>query len=128
MMTGPVCDSASSAARSTLANANATRPSQIYADLAQHLIAIARPLYADEPIGVDLKETVYAFDATTIDLCLSVYAWAAPFCSTKAAIKLHTLLDVRGAIPSFVHISDGKTHEVNILDALTPEPASASRS
>jgi len=108
-------------ARNTLANANATRPWQIYADLAQHLIAIARPLYADEPIGVDLKETVYAFDATTIDLCLSVYAWA-PFRSTKAAIKLHTLLDVRGAIPSFIHISDGKTHEVNILDALTPEP------
>jgi hypothetical protein len=108
-------------ARNTLANANATRPWQIYADLAQHLITIARPLYANEPIGVDLKETVYAFDATTIDLCLSVYAWA-PFRSTKAAIKLHTLLDVRGAIPSFIHISDGKTHEVNILDALTPEP------
>lgn len=108
-------------ARNTLANANATRPWQIYADLAQHLIAIARPLYANEPIGVDLKETVYAFDATTIDLCLSVYPWA-PFRSTKAAIKLHTLLDVRGAIPSFIHISDGKTHEVNVLDALTPEP------
>ena len=108
-------------ARNTLANANATRPWQIYADLAQHLIGIARPLYANEPIGVDLNETVYAFDATTIDLCLSVYSWA-PFRSTKAAIKLHTLLDLRGFIPTFIHISDGKTHEVRILDALTPEP------
>jgi hypothetical protein len=108
-------------ARNTLANANATRPWRIYADLAQHLIGIARPLYADEPIGVELKETVYAFDATTIDLCLSVYSWA-PFRSTKAAIKLHTLLDLRGSIPTFIHISDGKTHEVRILDALTPEP------
>jgi hypothetical protein len=107
--------------RNTLANANAVRPWQIYADLAQHLIGIARPLYAHEPIGFDLKETIYAFDATTIDLCLSVYPWA-PFRSTKAAIKLHTLLDVRGSIPSFIHISDGKTHEVNVLDALTPEP------
>ena len=108
-------------ARNTLANANATRPWQIYAELAQHLIAIARPLYANEPIGVELNETVYAFDATTIDLCLSVYPWA-PFRSTKAAIKLHTLLDLRGSIPTFIHISDGKTHEVRILDALTPEP------
>ena len=108
-------------ARNTLANANATRPWQIYADLAQHLIGIARPLYANEPIGVELNETVYAFDATTIDLCLSVYSWA-PFRSTKAAIKLHTLLDLRGSIPTFIHISDGKMHEVRILDALTPEP------
>jgi Domain of unknown function (DUF4372)/Transposase DDE domain len=108
-------------ARNTLANANAVRPWQIYADLAQHLIGIARPLYANEPIGLDLKETVYAFDATTIDLCLSVYPWA-PFRSTKAAIKLHTLLDVRGSIPTFIHISDGKMHEVNVLEALTPEP------
>jgi hypothetical protein len=108
-------------ARNTLANANAVRPWQIYADLAQHLIGIARPLYANEPIGLDLKETVYAFDATTIDLCLSVYPWA-PFRSAKAAIKLHTLLDVRGSIPTFIHISDGKMHEVNVLDALTPEP------
>jgi len=108
-------------ARNTLANANATRPWQIYADLAQHLIGIARPLYANEPLGVDLNETVYAFDATTIDLCLSVYSWA-PFRSAKAAIKLHTLLDLRGSIPAFIHISDGKTHEVRILDALTPEP------
>ena len=108
-------------ARNTLANANATRPWQIYADLAQHLIGIARPLYAGEPLAVDLDATVYAFDATTIDLCLSVYPWA-PFRSTKAAIKLHTLLDLRGAIPSYIHITDGKTHEVNILDDLIIEP------
>ena len=108
-------------ARNTLANANATRPWQIYADFAQHLIGIARPLYAGEPLAVDLDATVYAFDATTIDLCLSVYPWA-PFRSAKAAIKLHTLLDLRGAIPSFIHITDGKTHEVNILDHLIIEP------
>lgn len=107
--------------RNTLANANATRPWQMYADLAQHLIGIARPLYAGEPLAIDLDATVYAFDATTIDLCLSVYPWA-PFRSTKAAIKLHTLLDIRGAIPSFIHITDGKTHEVNILDDLLIEP------
>jgi Transposase DDE domain/Domain of unknown function (DUF4372) len=107
-------------ARNTLANANATRPWQIYADLAQHLIGIARPLYADEPLAVDLDAAVYAFDATTIDLCLSVYPWA-PFRSTKAAIKLHTLLDLRGAIPSFIHITNGKTHEVNLLDDLVIE-------
>lgn len=107
--------------RNTLANANATRPWQMYADIAQHLIDIARPLYANDPIGVDLDATVYAFDATTIDLCLSVYPWA-PFRQTKAAIKLHTLLDLRGAIPSFIHITDGKTHEVNVLDDLPVEP------
>ncbi len=107
--------------RNTLANANATRPWQMYADFAQHLIGIARPLYAKDPLAVDLDATVYAFDATTIDLCLSVYPWA-PFRSTKAAIKLHTLLDLRGAIPSFIHITDGKTHEVNILDNLVIEP------
>ncbi|MGH8821089.1 MAG: IS4 family transposase [Rhodoferax sp.] len=106
--------------RNTLANANATRPWQIYADLAQHLIAMARPLYAKEPLAVDLDATVYALDATTIDLCLSVFAWA-PFRSAKAAIKLHTLLDLRGSIPSFIHITDGKTHEVNILDDLVIE-------
>jgi hypothetical protein len=107
--------------RNTLANANATRPWQIYADFAQHLIGMARPLYAQEPLAVDLDATVYAFDATTIDLCLSVYPWA-PFRSTKAAIKLHTLLDLRGAIPSFIHITDGKTHDLNALDELTIEP------
>lgn len=107
--------------RNTLANANATRPWQIYADFAQRLIRMARPLYASEPLGVDLDATVYAFDASTIDLCLSVYPWA-PFRSTKAAIKLHTLLDLRGSIPSFLHITDGKTHEVNVLDDLVIEP------
>ena len=107
--------------RNTLANANATRPWQMYADFAQHRIGIARPLYAEEPLAVDLDATVYAFDATTIDLCLSVYPWA-PFRSAKAAIKLHTLLALRGAIPSFIHITDGKTHEVNMLDDLIIEP------
>ena len=107
--------------RNTLANANAVRPWQMYADFAQHLIGIARPLYANDPIGVDLDATVYAFDATTIDLCLSVYPWA-PFRQTKAAIKLHTLLDLRGSIPSFIHITDGKTHAVNVLDDLPVEP------
>ena len=106
--------------RNTLANANATRPWQIYADLAQHLIGMARPMYVDEPFGLDLQATVYAFDSTTIDLCLSVFAWA-PFRSTKAAIKLHTLLDLRGSIPSFIHITDGKTHDVNALDELSFE-------
>ena len=107
--------------RNTLANANATRPWQIYADFAQHLIDMARPLYVSEPLGLDLDATVYAFDATTIDLCLSVYPWA-PFRKTKAAIKLHTLLDLRGSIPSFIHITDGKTHDVNGLDELVIEP------
>ena len=107
--------------RNTLSNANAVRPWQMYADFAQHLIGIARPLYANESLAVDLDATVYAFDATTIDLCLSIYPWA-PFRSAKAAIKLHTLLDLRGAIPSFIHITDGKTHEVNILDDMIIEP------
>ena len=107
--------------RNTLANANAVRPWQMYADFAQHLIGIARPLYASEPLALELDATVYAFDATTIDLCLSVYPWA-PFRSAKAAIKLHTLLDLRGAIPTFIHITDGKTHEVNVLDELIVEP------
>ncbi len=96
----------------------------------QSLIGIARRLYAEEPFGVDLKETVYALDASTmaqghflrgVDLCLSVFPWA-PFRSTKAAIKLHTLLDLRGNIPTFLHISDGKLHDVNVLDLLVPEP------
>jgi hypothetical protein len=111
----------SSIARNTLANANATRDWRIYCDFAQSLIGIARRLYADEAFGVDLKDTVYALDATTIDLCLSVFAWA-PFRSTKAAVKLHTLLDLRGNIPSFIFVSDGKMHDVNILDQLQPEP------
>jgi hypothetical protein len=110
----------SAVARNTLANANAVRDWRIYADFAQSLIGIARPLYADESFGVDLKDTVYALDATTIDLCLSVFPWA-PFQSTKAAIRLHTLLDLRGNIPSFIHISDGKLHEVGVLDQLLLE-------
>ncbi len=111
----------STISRNTLANANATRPWQIYADLAQHLISIARPLYAREPFAVDLDATVYAFDATTIDLCLSVYPWA-PYQATKGALKMHTLLDLRGAIPSFIHISDGKMSDVRGFDGLTIEP------
>ena len=111
----------STVARNTLANANAVRDWRIYADVAQGLIAIARPLYVDESFGVNLKESIYALDTTTIDLCLSVFPWA-PFRLTKAAVKLHTLLDLRGNIPAFIHISDGKMHEVNILDQLLPEP------
>jgi len=111
----------SAVARNTLANANAVRDWRIYADFAQSLIGIARPLYAQESFGVDLQETVYALDSTTIDLCLSVFPWAV-FRTAKAAIKLHTLLDLRGNIPTFIHISDGKMHEVNILDQLLPEP------
>lgn len=109
-----------SVSRSTLADANEARDWRIYADFAQSLIAMARRLYAEEPFGVDLNETVYALDATTIDLCLSLFPWA-PFMSSKAAVKLHTLLDLRGNIPAFIHISDGKLHEVNILDELVPE-------
>ena len=107
-------------ARNTLANANAVRDWRIYADFAQRLIATARRLYANEPLAVDLKGSVYALDATTIDLCLSLFQWA-PFRATKAAVKLHTLLDLRGNIPTFLHISDGKFHEVNILDQLVLE-------
>ncbi len=106
--------------RSTLADANEARDWRIHAAFAQRLIAMARKLYLDEPFGVDLKETVYALDATTIDLCLSVFPWA-PFRTTKAAVKLHTLLDLRGNIPAFIHISNGKMHEVNILDQLLPQ-------
>jgi len=106
--------------RSTLADANEVRDWRIYAAFAQRLIALARKLYIDEPFGVHLNETVYALDATTIDLCLSVFPWA-PFRTTKAAVKLHTLLDLRGNIPAFIHISDGKMHDVNVLDQLLPE-------
>jgi hypothetical protein len=106
--------------RSTLADANERRDWRIYADFAQRLITQARKLYAADTFGVDLSNTVYALDSTTIDLCLSVFPWA-PFRSTKAAIKLHTLLDLRGSIPSFIHISDGKLHDVNVLDLLVPE-------
>ena len=106
--------------RNTLANANATRDWRIYADFAQRLIGVARRLYADEPFGVDLANTAYALDSTTIDLSLSLFPWA-PFRSTKAAVKMHTLLDLRGNIPSVIHISNGKLHDVNILDQLIPE-------
>ena len=107
--------------RNTLANANKVRDWKIYADFAQALIKIARPLYAEEDLGLDLDNTIYALDASTIDLCLSVFPWAL-FRSTKSAVKLHTLLDLRGNIPTFIHISDGKLHDVNVLDILIPEP------
>ncbi len=106
--------------RNTLSNANERRDWRIYADFAQSLIQIARPMYAKEDLGLDLDNTIYALDATTIDLCLSVFPWA-NFRSTKAAVKLHTLLDLRGNIPTFIHISDGKLHDVNVLDILPIE-------
>jgi transposase len=106
--------------RSTLADANEARDWRIWADLAALLIRRARKLYSDCDLGLDLTNTVYALDATTIDLCLSLFDWA-PFRQTKAAVKLHTLLDLRGAIPAFIHISDGKMHEVNVLDFLPIE-------
>ena len=108
-------------ARSTLAYANENRDWRIYCDFAQVLIHIARKLYADEEFGLELEETVYALDASTIDLCLSLFPWA-KFRKTKAAVKLHTLLDLRGNIPTFISITDGKVHDVNILDELIPEP------
>lgn len=108
--------------RSTLADANERRDWRIYAELVQRLITQARELYAQEDLGLDLSNTVYALDSTTIDLCLSMFPWA-PFRSTKAAVKMHTLLDLKGNIPSFIHISDGKTHDVNVLDLMIPEPA-----
>lgn len=107
--------------RSTLADANESRDWRIYADFAWVLIRQARKLYATEELGLDLENTVYALDSTTIDLCLSVFPWA-PFRATKATVKLHTLLDLRGSTPSFIHISDGKLHDVNVLDMLVPEP------
>jgi hypothetical protein len=107
--------------RSTLADANEGRDWHIWADLAALLIRHARKLYCNDSFGIDLDNTVYALDATTIDLCLSLFPWA-PFRTNKAAVKLHTLLDLRGNIPAFIHISDGKTHEVNVLDMLTFEP------
>ena len=106
--------------RSALADANEGRDWRIHFEFAQSLIGIARRLYASEPLAVDLNDTVYALDSTTIDLCLSLFPWA-PFRETKAAIKLHTLLDLRGAIPAFIHISDGRYHDVNALDLLVPE-------
>lgn len=109
--------------RSTLADANEKRDWRIYSDFALQLIDQARQLYAGEDFGLELKETVYALDASTIDLCLSVFPWAR-FRTTKAGIKLHTLLDLRGNIPSFIDITDAKVHDVNILDKLIPEPGS----
>ncbi len=108
--------------RATLADANERRDWRIYAEFAQRLIAQARTLYAEEDLGLELSNTVYALDSTTIDLCLSLFPWA-PFRKTRAAIKMHTLLDLRGNIPGFIHVSDGKLHDVNVLDELIPEPA-----
>src|SRR5699024_1228511 len=108
-------------ARSTMSDALARRDWRIYYELAQRLMLRARKLYAQDPLGVALADTVYALDATTIDLCLSVFHWA-PFRKTKAAVKLHTLLDLRGSIPSFIHITSGKVHDVNVLDLLMIEP------
>jgi Domain of unknown function (DUF4372)/Transposase DDE domain len=106
--------------RSTLADANELRDWRIYAEFAHRLIAQARQLYASEDLGLDLTNTVYALDSTTIDLCLSVFPWA-HFRTTKAAVKMHTLLDLRGSIPTFIHVSDGKTHDTKALDLLIPE-------
>jgi hypothetical protein len=107
-------------ARSTLADANESRDWRIYADFAQTLIAMARPLYAHDPMGVELNESLYALDSTTIDLCLSLFPWA-KFRRHKAGVKMHTLLDLHGNIPSFIRITDGKTSDVNVLDEFLPE-------
>ena len=107
-------------ARSTLADANETHDWRIYADFAQVLIGIARPLYVDDPIGVDLDQSLYALDSTTIDLCLSLFPWAR-FRRYKGAVKMHTLLDLHGNIPTFIRITDGKVHDVNILDEILAE-------
>jgi len=109
--------------RSTLADANEAHDWRIYADFAQVLIHIARPMYANESLGFDLDNTVYALDSTTIDLCLSVFPWAR-FRARKAAIKLHTLLDLRGPIPTFIEVSEGRLHDVKMLDLIVPEPGS----
>ena len=110
-------------ARSTLAKANENRDWRIYADFAQVLIARARELYANDDLGIDLDATVYALDSTTIDLCLSLFQWAR-FRKTKGAVKMHTLLNLRGSIPEFIHVSDGKMADVSVLDILIPEPGS----
>jgi hypothetical protein len=107
--------------RSTLADANEVRDWRIYADLAHRLIAQARKLYVNDDIGIDLDSTVYALDSTTIDLCMATFPWA-HFRTTKSAVKMHTLLDLRGSIPSFVHVSDGKMHDGHALDLLPVEP------
>ena len=108
-------------ARSTLADANETHDWRIFADFAQILIATARPLYARDPLGVDLNNSLYALDSTTIDLCLSLFPWA-KFREHKAAVKMHTMLDLHGNIPTFIRITNGKVHDVNILDEIMPEP------
>ena len=107
-------------ARSTLADANDAHDWRIYADFAQVLIGIARPLYASDPVGIDLDQSLYALDSTTIDLCLSLFPWA-KFRKHKAAVKMHTLLDLHGNIPTFISITEGKVHDVNILDEILPE-------
>lgn len=106
--------------RSTLADANESRDWRIWADLAALLIRRARKLYRNEDLGLELANTIYALDATTVELCLSLFNWAS-FCSTQAAVKIHTLLDLRGAIPAFIHITDAKTNEINVLDLLLIE-------
>jgi len=106
--------------RSTLADANENRDWRIFADFAQVLIGIARPLYAHDPMGVDLEQSLYALDSTTIDLCLSLFPWAR-FRKHKAAVKMHTLLDLHGNIPTFIRVTEGKMHDVNILDEFLPE-------
>ena len=108
--------------RNTLANANQVRPWRIYADFAQHLIVTATDLYADTDLGFDLDNTIYALDSTTIDLCLSLFPWAT-FRRAKAAVKMHTLLNLKGSIPEFIHISEGSVHDVNILDDLPIHPS-----
>src|SRR6202161_2869437 len=107
-------------ARSTLADANESHDWRIFADFAQFLIAIARPLYARDPIGVDLEQSLYALDSTTIDLCLSLFPWA-KFRRHKAAVKIHTLLDLQGNIPTFIRVTSGDVHDVNLLDEILPE-------
>jgi len=107
-------------ARSTLADANETHDWRIFADFAQHLVGIARPLHVEDPMGVDLDNSLYALDSTTIDLCLSLFPWA-KFRQHKGAVKMHTLLDLHGNIPTFIRITDGKVHDVNILDEIVPE-------
>jgi hypothetical protein len=111
----------SSISRNNLSHVNETRTWHIYADFAQILINKAKTLYANEPLGLDLKSTAYALDSTTIDLCMSLFPWA-HFRKTKSALKLHTLMNLRGSIPEFIHISNGKLHDVNILDLLIPQP------
>jgi transposase len=107
-------------ARSTLADANETHNWRIFADFAQHLIGVARPLHAEDPMGVDLAHSLYALDSTTIDLCLALFPWAR-FRQHKGAVKVHTLLDLRGNIPTFIRVTSGKVHDVNILDEILPE-------